>query len=110
MGIDIHNKTRFLESCENGGETFLMQLFSPQELRQNSREQLASIFSLKEACIKALELPSSSWHKISTNRLANGKVTCSLTDISVASSIISLDTSISHEGELIVSVVVVLLK
>ncbi len=110
IGVDITTKTRFEKSLENGGNAFINHLFTPQELRQNTKDQLASIFCLKEAVIKALELPHNSWLKINTNRQSNGKVVCSFIDKDTATKISSLDTSISHEGEIIISVAAIILE
>lgn len=108
-GIDLLRSKRFLESFKIGGEAFSRRVFTSQELKQNTREQLASIFCLKEAIIKALKLPVDSWLMISTNRQSDGKVECSFTDLKLAKKIISLDTSISHDGGWIVAVVFAIL-
>ncbi len=108
-GIDIVNRKRFQASLKAGKEAFLDRLFLPQELRQNTPDQLASIFALKEAIMKALDKPRI-WHSICTNRKASGKVECSFTDVSVAQMISSLDTSIAHEGEWIIAVVVIVMR
>lgn len=109
-GIDLLDLNRFLTSLKNGGENFQKRVFTPQEIRQNTREQLASIFALKEAVIKSLELPVGSWLSISTNRKANGKVACTFLDPGIAKRIISIDTSISHDGRWIIAVVVIVIK
>lgn len=109
-GIDVLDKKRFLTSCKNGGETFLAKIFTPYEIKNNSKEQLASIFSVKEALVKALELSHSSWLSISTSRQENGKIACSFIDKKIAKDIISLDTSISHEGEMVIAVAVVIIE
>lgn len=110
VGTDILDKRRFLKSCKNGGNTFLEKLFVPYELRENSQDQLASIFCLKEAIVKAMELPNSSWLSISTRRKENGKVNCTFTDEHIARRITSLDTSISHEGKMIIAVAVIIIE
>lgn len=110
VGTDILDKQRFLQSCKNGGNTFLEKLFTPYELRQNSQEQLASIFCLKEALVKALELPNSNWLNINTTRKNNGKVSCTFVQEDIARNILSLDTSISHEGEMIIAVAVIIMN
>lgn len=89
---------------------FRSRLFSSQEQRQNSDTQLVSIFCLKEAIIKALLIPQNSWLKISTDRKMSGKVGCSFTDKKIAEKIITLDSSISHDGGWIIAVVVAILK
>lgn len=109
VGTDILEKSRFLESCDKGGSTFLEKIFTPYEIRENSQEQLASIFCLKEAIVKALELPNSSWLAINTSRKSNGKLTCSFIDQNLAQKITSIDTSISHEGNMIIAVCAVIL-
>lgn len=109
-GTDILDKNRFLESYKNGGPAFLEKIFTPFEMRENSPEQLASIFCLKEAVVKALELPNSSWLSISTRRKSNGKVLASLVDKNIARKISSLDTSISHEGNLVLAICAVIVE
>ena len=109
VGTDIVDIKRFLSSSKNGGEAFNNRLFTPFEQRTNTVEQLASIFCLKEALIKALSLSYDSWLVISTKRLDNGKLDCSFSDVKIAKSIISIDTSISHEGDLIFGVAVVII-
>lgn len=110
VGTDILDKDRFLKSCKNGGDTFLEKLFTPYELRENSKEQLASVFCLKEAIVKALQLPNSSWLSISTRRINNGKVSCTFTNETIARGITSLDTSISHEEKMIIAVAVIIIE
>ena len=110
VGTDILKLTRFLKSLNNGKDSFTNHLFTPQEIRQNSREQLAGIFCVKEAVVKALELPHDSWLKISTNRTENGKVNISFLDSKIANMVKSLDTSISHDRGLIIATAVVILK
>lgn len=110
VGVDIVSKKRFLKSYKRGKEGFLGRLFTPQELKQNSIDQLVSIFCLKEAVMKALELPQDSWLTISTNRTGNGKVDCSFVGRTIARKIISLDTSISHDAGLIIGVAVIVVE
>lgn len=108
-GTDITYENRFLTSLKRGKAVFLQSLFTAQEIRQNSELQLASIFCLKEAVMKALEMPHDSWLNISTDRTESGKVMCSILDRKTASTIKSLDTSISHDGGLIIAVAVALI-
>ena len=107
IGIDILRIDRFVTSHKRGGEAFRERIFTLQELRQNTPEQLATILCIKEAVMKALELPYDFWLTMSTNRKKNGKVTCTLTDRNIARSIASFDTSVSHEGEWVIAVAVV---
>lgn len=110
IGTDILKQNRFLTSLEKGGNSFTNRLFTPQEIRQNSREQLASIYCVKEALIKALGLSMGSWLKINTNRGESGKVNISFLDQKIAKRIKNLDTSISHDGGWVIAVVIVILK
>ena len=110
VGTDILRLSRFLNSLTKGKENFTEHLFTPQGIRQNSKEQLAGIFCVKEALIKALGLPSDSWLKINTNRTENGKVKISFLDSNIARKVKSLDTSISHDGGWIITVAVVILE
>ena len=106
VGTDILNKERFLQSYKHGGQRFLEKIFTPEELRNNSTEQLASIFCLKEALVKAFHLSHSSWLEITTTRHVSGKVECSFLSGKIAKNVVSLDTSISHEDNLIIAVAV----
>lgn len=110
VGTDILRISRFLNSLSKGKDNFINHLFTPQEIRQNSKEQLAGIFCVKESVIKALGLPSNSWLKINTNRNGNGKVSISFLDSKIARKVKSLDTSISHDGGWIIAVAVVALE
>lgn len=109
-GIDIMSRKRFHESLIKGAESFQKRVFLPQEQKQNTPEQLASIFSLKEAVMKALELPVGSWLTISTNRKPNGKISLSFLDKKLSRQIQTLDTSVSHDGEWVIAVAVICLK
>ena len=110
IGTDLLNKKRFLTSCQNGGDNFLEKIFTPYERRENSLDQLASIFCLKEAVVKALVLPPGSWLFINTLRLENGKLGCTITHEDIARKITSFDTSISHEEKMIIAVVVIIME
>lgn len=109
-GVDILLAERFSQDTKKFGTTFLKKVFSNQELKQNTPDQLASIFCLKEALIKALGTKNISWLEISTSRNKDGKVDCSFTKINIARNIISMDTSISHDSGLIIAMAVILLK
>jgi holo-[acyl-carrier protein] synthase len=109
-GIDLLDKRRFFASLQNGGDTFLQKIFTPHELRENNHDQLASIFCLKEAVVKALEMTPGSWLAIHTQRKGNGKLTCTFESVELARTISSIDTSVSHEGDMVAAVAVILKK
>lgn len=109
-GVDILHKSRFDDRVRKGKQAFLDKMFTPQELRQNSQDQLASVFCVKEAVFKALELPLDSWHDISTNRQNNGKIVVSILHKDCQETLSSIDTSISHDKDIIVAVVIVVLS
>jgi phosphopantetheine--protein transferase-like protein len=110
LGIDLLDKRRFFESLQNGGTTFLQKIFTPHELRENSDDQLASIFCVKEAVLKAFEMSPGSWLTIHTQRKENGKLTCTFESVDLARSVSSIDISVSHEGDMVVAVAVILKK
>ncbi len=110
IGIDILNRLRFETAVTCGGQNFLERTFLPQELRQNTAFQLVSIFCVKEALIKALELSADSWRRISTNRDSSGKIRCSFISERTAAKIISLDVSVSHDEPWVIAVAVVVVK
>lgn len=109
-GVDILSAKRFNQDIKKLGEPFFKKIFLNQELQQNTNDQLASIFCLKEAVVKAIGVPNVSWLEISTFRDKDGKVHCSFTKINIARKIISMDTSISHDNGLIIAMAVILLK
>lgn len=109
-GVDILQSKRFNKDIKNLGTNFLHKLFSNQELSQNTPVQLASIFCLKEAIIKALGPNSISWLEINTNRKKSGKVLCSFTKKDIATKVISMDTSITHDNGIIVAIATLLMK
>lgn len=108
-GIDILKRERFDDS-KRSGDAFLNRIFLPHELNENSEDQLASVFCVKEAIVKALQLSPGSWTTIATHREAGGKLLCTITDEALERRILSFDTSISHDGDYIVAVAVVLLQ
>lgn len=109
-GIDVLDLNRFLSSAKKGKGAFLNRLFTPFEIRNNSPEQLASIFCVKESLTKTFELPYDSWLKINIARKKNGKLTCSFSEEKLAKKIISIDTSVSHEGNIIIAITVAILR
>lgn len=109
-GVDVLKTKRFLESAERGGDVFLKKIYTDYELRQNKGEQLASIFCVKEAIIKTMDLPPGSWLEINTKRNRRGKVECSFTNSEIARKVMALDTSVSHDGGLIIATAVAILK
>lgn len=52
IGIDIVDIKRFEQTIQTGGESFLNQHFSSDELIDRSAEHLAGLFAVKEAIYK----------------------------------------------------------
>jgi len=107
-GIDLVYLPRFKKSLKNGGENFLRRVFLKEELADQRIEHLAGIFAAKEAVIKALSLPSDSWHDIQISHKKEGNP-----QVQLATSHFSLPTSslsISHDGNYVVAHFVAILN
>jgi len=107
-GIDLVYLPRFKRSLKSGGENFLRRVYHNQELTNHNAAHLAGIFAAKEAVIKALSLPTDSWHNIYITYSHNGTPLVEI--LNHKSSIINQSLSISHDGNYTVAYFVALIK
>lgn len=107
VGCDIVFLKKFQESLTQGGDSFLQKVFSAHELHQNkSTESLAGIFAAKEAVMKAFDMEAGSWQKIEISKSETGRPVLKVEGMDLKRS----DVSISHDGEYVVAVTVVVEK
>lgn len=106
IGIDLVHIARMAELAENGA--FLARTFQPSELRDLRPARLAGVFAAKEALFKALGAPRR-WLGVEVAHGADGRPLLRIAPASAPPGLLSLDLSITHEGEYAVAAVVVLL-
>ena len=106
IGVDLVHIARVAELMED--ETFLERTFHPSEMRDPRPEHLAGVFAAKEALFKALGTPSR-WLEAEVQWDSKGRPGIQMADESRKPGILSLDISISHEGEYAVAAVAALL-
>ncbi len=107
IGVDLVLVSRVAELAEDG--TFLERTFHPSEMRDPRPEHLAGVFAAKEALFKALGTPSR-WLEAEVQWDSSGRPGLRVADESRRTDILSLDVSISHEGEYAVAAVAALLS
>lgn len=103
-GVDLVHVPRLAVLLENAA--FLRRAFQPVELRDPRPEHLAAVFAAKEACFKALGC-APHWLAVIVDAAQN-RPRLSLSPEIAPPGLLSLDLSISHEGEYAVAVVVML--
>ena len=106
-GIDIVHLKRF-EKTMMSNNSILLKIFHPSEIRLGSSHSLAGIYAVKEAVFKAFDMKKKNWHDIEVGYQESGKPQFRLL-IDEMPKIISIDTSISHEGDYLVGMVTILL-
>lgn len=84
-------------------------IFTVEELKNQSAEHLAGIFAAKEAAIKALRLKPKSWHQIEVKKERDGSPKLILYG-TVTQKIKELRLSISHDGDYALAVVIAIVK
>lgn len=123
-GVDIVYLPKFKNTLSRGGENFLRRVFLEQELGnpEVEVEHLAGIFAAKEAVIKALGLPTDSWHDILITKKPSGTPEvkfpashplreASLPSLGFARDrLLTSSLSISHDGHYVVAQFLVILK
>lgn len=105
-GIDLVEDKRFDTLMTD--TSFIDKCLQPSE--REIIEKLPTIFSLKEATIKALELPPDSWLEIEVTYCESGKTKIELSDSIKPSNLVSIDSSVSHEAGITVAQVFLLLE
>lgn len=103
-GIDLTKDNRILSKLND--KSFLKRIYHPSELEL--KDKLVSIFCLKEAVFKALNLKVC-WHDVEVKYEKN-KPIINLSDAIKPKNLESLDCSISHETGFTTAVVVILLN
>jgi holo-[acyl-carrier protein] synthase len=114
-GVDLVYLPRFKKSLKNGGENFLRRVYHEQELKKTDTPHLAGIFAAKEAVIKALSLPTNSWHDIFIIHKPDGQPQVEIINLpagkaGLKSLIVSHSLSISHDGNYVIAQFVAMLK
>lgn len=79
------------------------RIFTPDELRDKTVEQLAGMFAAKEAVLKAMGLQAGAWHDIKIAKKPSGKPFAR-----VAKKEIGL--SISHDGDYAIAIALCLVE
>lgn len=110
-GIDLVYIPRFKKTLKSGGENFLRRVFHETELVHPGGviQHLAGIFAAKESIIKALGLPTDSWHEIRITHHKNGAPrvqieNCPLRRIEASKlKIENCSLSISHDGNYVIA-------
>lgn len=106
VGVDVVLVPRMAELSQQEG--FIRRVFQSAELDDTRPEHLAGLLAAKEACFKALGVPSR-WHDVVVVESVGGRPTLLLGASLGAPELASLDLSIAHEGPFAVAVVVALL-
>ncbi len=119
-GVDLVYLPRFKKATKFGGENFMQRVFNEQELTQGKTniQHLAGIFAAKEAVIKALSMPTDSWHDIRITHDSDGAPKVLILRRPITSSSLSLraeglishSLSISHDTNYIIAQFVAILK
>jgi len=90
-------------------EGFLTRAFQPSELSDHRAEHLAGILAAKEALFKALDMPPR-WDDVEVYQDRSGRPRLRILDGAERPHIISLDLSITHDGEYAAAIVAALLS
>ena len=107
IGVDLVQISKMAELMED--EAFLRRVFHPPELLDRRPERLAGVFAAKEALFKALGT-TRLWLEAEVGWDAAGRPELRVAGEAVPAGLLSLDLSITHEGEYAVAAVVVLLS
>lgn len=105
VGIDVTQISHFERLVEN--RAFLDRTFHPSELLCTRPESLAGIFAAKEAFFKALGL-TPRWLQVEVAKLSTGKPSIQTARELALDGLLTLDISITHEGDYAIAVVVML--
>jgi holo-[acyl-carrier protein] synthase len=106
-GIDIVNIPRFKKSYINGGKSFSRLIFSEEESKDSRIEHLAGIFALKEALIKCSVINVGEMRMIEVKNDISGKPFVVILEDTTNNNKLSMDVSITHDGDYAVAVAVV---
>ncbi len=104
-GIDLVLNKRIEKNISSQG--FLKKVFLPSELI--NKDKLVGIFSLKEAVMKCLE-KKVDWKEITIEYKNSSKPKIILSDKIKPNNMVSIDSSISHNGDYTIGIVVMEFK
>lgn len=107
-GIDLVANSRIAQKASN--MAFLEKIFHPSEFRNRNSRKLSGIFALKESIFKALNIPASNWLEIEVRKSKSGRPSITLSDKIKPGNLLSMDCSISHEGDFTIGVVIMILS
>lgn len=102
VGVDIVKTDRVAALLEQGR---LERMLLPGEMLRKTPEHIAGLIALKEAAIKALGLTADDWLEVVITR-SGSKPNIQL--LNPDESIVSMDCSVSHDGEYAVANVTIL--
>lgn len=110
-GVDLVYIPRFKKALKSGGENFLRRVFNENELQrhlENDVQHLAGIFAAKESIIKALSMPTESWHEICITYNKNCAPTAQIENYKLFASprgekIENCSLSISHDENYVIA-------
>lgn len=106
IGIDLVRIPKMEQLTEDEG--FLARAFHPSELGDRRPQHLAGILAAKEALFKALGAPSR-WLEAEVRWDQDGRPRLGMAEGAAPPRLLSVDLSITHEGEYAVAAVVALL-
>jgi len=110
VGNDILQLKKFQATFKKCPEKFERDVFFQSELENPEISHLAGLFVAKEAVIKALDLKPGSWRLIEIKNIQSGKPVLKFKGAVAKREIATCDLSISHHGDYVMAVVVILLK
>jgi phosphopantetheine--protein transferase-like protein len=103
IGIDLVFIPEFRRQMEAGGAHFLERAFNPSELENQNVQHLAGLWAAKEAVIKAAGEPAGRPIDVAVSYDASGRPYG-------ATESRSFELSISHHGEYVVAVALVVVE
>lgn len=106
-GIDMLLDNRIKKSLEN--INFIKRIYHKSEIHNKDIKKLASIFALKEAVFKALDISSENWLKIEVSYSKTRRPLITLSNEIKPNNLISLDCSVTHENGITQAIVIMLL-
>lgn len=99
--------SRIKKSLDNAN--FVKRIYHKSEIYDLNLKKQASIFALKEAVFKALDMSSENWLEIEVSYSKTGRPLITLSNEIKPNNLISLDCSVTHENGLTQVIVIMLL-
>jgi len=106
VGIDLIKISRMKEILKNH-ET-VRRIFNESEIENQDSKTLAGIFTLKEAFFKAAQIKIKKWNEVTIKKDENGKPFIIYDKNLVKFKISSIDCSLSHDGDYVIGIVIIL--